>query len=229
MLAARTLVLLLGAAPAADEPLRAGLDVDASQLGEGGGALEQRLETRGQAVLREAEVLSPRGDDDPVVSVKIEALPEDAGYRCAYELRRRGEPIEGTQASSECRLCTDVELESQFTAALERLVPKLAHTDAPADTDTPPPTPVHVDVEPRGWTIGRMGQAGIGVTAVGAAVLGVGLGLAVAGADSVRTSGIATAAVGGAMFVTGVVLLAVDRTRSGRRVSTTATGVRVRF
>jgi hypothetical protein len=228
MLAARILALLLGAAPAGDEPLRAGLDVDASELGDGGDALEQRLETRGQAVLREAEVLSPRGDDDPVVSVKIEALPEDAGYRCAYELRRRGEPIEGTQASSECRLCTDVELESQFTAALERLVPKLSRSEEPMAASVPPPTPTHVDAEPHGWTIGRMGQAGIGVTAVGAGTLGVGLGLAVAGADGVRVSGIATAAIGGAILVTGVVLLAVDRTRSGR-VRATATGMRVRF
>src|SRR5690606_18311295 len=144
-----------------------------------------------------AEVLSPDDADDPLVHVTIEALPDDAGYRCAYEVRRRGEALEGTRASTECRLCTDAELEAQFTAAIERLVAKLPRAEsAPADV-VPPPTSAgsSADEAPRPWTIGRMGQAGIGVAVVGAASLGVGLGLAVAGApdSAARTSGIAAA------------------------------------
>jgi hypothetical protein len=233
MLASTTLALLLAAsAPDEAEPLRAGLEVDASAVGEAGEVLGKRLSTRGQAVLREAEVLSPRDADDPQVHVTVEALPEDAGYRCAYEVRRNGEPIEGTRASTECRLCTDVELESQFTAAIERLVAKIPREETTSTDTVPPPstaTPV-VDEAPRPWAIGRMGQAGIGVSVVGGATLGVGLGLAIAGARSspTQTSGIVVAAVGGAVLVTGIVLLAVDRSRS-TRVTATAAGVRVRF
>jgi hypothetical protein len=230
-----TLAVLLAAAgsPAEDEPLRAALQVDASALGEDGAPLGKRLQRRGEAVLREAEVLGARTDDDPVVSVSVEALPGDAGYRCAFALQRSGEEIAGTQASTECRLCTDVELEEQVTAMIERLVPKLPRPGEPSSTgQVPPPSAASVDVDahPSGWVIGRMGQAGIGVSVVGAAALGVGLGLAVGGADSqaVRGSGIGVAAVGGAVLVTGVVLLAVDRSRSGR-VTPTAAGIRVSF
>jgi hypothetical protein len=231
MLTGPTLALLLTAAssPAESESVRASVHVDASALGDAGDVLGELLQTRGEEVLREAAVVEAHDEADPVVLVKVEPLPGTAGYRCAYELRRDGEVIDGTQASSECRLCTDAELSDQVAAAIARLVPKLPRTGA---EPVPPPRAgaTTVDRDPNAWVIGGMGQAGIGVSVIGAAVLGVGLGLAIGGGDrgAIRVSGIGTAAAGGALLITGVVLLAVDRTRS-RRVTPTAAGLRIAF
>jgi hypothetical protein len=156
-----------------------------------------------------------------------------------YELREGGESVDGTQASTECRLCTDAELEEQVSGAIGRMIARLDR--GATDTQPPPPdeaSPTPVDAASGAWRIGKMGQAGIGVSVVGGFTLGLGLGLAIAEpillskgttrTGALQAPGIATAAVGGALLITGVVLLAVDQARS-RRLTANAGGLTLRF
>lgn len=222
-------------APQPDEPVRAELVVDADALGDPAPAIQRQLQSRGERVLRDAEVLPAASDDDARIEVDVEPLPDDAGFRCKLRVVRGGEVVQGTSATTECRLCTDDELAQQVGEAIERVVariePEVAEaTSDQAESDVPPPVvaaPVDAD---GGWRLGTMGKAGVGLSVGGAAAFGLGMGFAVApllvrqtdgrSGQSVALAGTAVAIVGGAALVSGVVLMLVERKRSRSRRAT---------
>lgn len=212
------------------EPARASVEVDTSALGDDGVALDQRLTTHTQNVMREAEVLPATSEDDPKIVVRVEALPDGAGYRCYYDGRRRGAVIEGSDATSECRLCTDDELAAHIGGGVERLVVRLfadeAEAKAPPSAIRDPRSVPTLD-EPVRWQIGVLGQTGIGLSVGGGFVFGAGLGLALAESLILKdtrkettptgTAGLAVATVGVVALGTGITLMLIDRHRNRRR------------
>lgn len=215
------------------EPARASLQVDASALGEAGPAVEQRLTTRGERVLRDEDVLPGRGAHDALITIRVDTLPDAIGYRYDYNVTRDGELVEGARGAAECRTCSEAELAEQLDDAIERLAQRLGPDEPEAEVPREPPPPV-VDADPAaapvaappGWNVGPMGGAGIVLTGVGGLALGLGVGLAVAEPvllegnaernSTVSVAGLAVAVAGVALSATGVALLLTDRGRSRR-------------
>lgn len=226
------------------EPTRASLQIDASALGEAGPAVEERLTTRGERVLRDGDVLPGRGADDALITIRIDSLPDAIGYRYDYNVTRDGELVEGARGAAECRTCSEAELAEQLDDAIERLVDRLQPEEESAAAEPPPPVVVEPETTvappPPGWNVGRLGGAGIVLTGVGGLALGLGVGLAVAepvllGGNSERNStvsvaGLAVAVAGVAVSATGIALMLTDRGRS-RRASKSArwNGATLRF
>lgn len=233
------LSVALSTDPGPSEPVRAELVVDAEALGDPAPAIERQLKSRGEQALRDAEVLPATSPDDPRIEVAVEPLPDDAGFRCKLRVVQGDQVVEGTSATTECRLCTDDELAKQVGEAIARVAariePEPADEPAPVAADTVPP-PV-VAVSPNGdgaWRLEKLGKAGIGLAVSGGTAFGLGMGFAVApllvresnarSGQSVGLAGTAVAIVGGAALVSGIVLILVDRQRS----LATPTSARVR-
>ncbi len=239
----------LAAAPTA-EPIptvattvvRAELDVEVAG-GDAGAALAERIRVRGEALLRDHEVLPARSPGDPRILIAIESLGESPGYRCRFGAWRGEAVVAGTDGVSLCELCTEAELVEHVGAAIVRVVEQL-----PPQTQPPPPRPVDEPVAGREQgraPLGKLGKAGVGLLA-GGAVIGLAVGVPLLAVRPKTTSveeervervgtkpiGIAMVAVGGALLVTGAVLLALDRSRarkSTRRAVLGPGGVVLRF
>lgn len=234
---------LLLASFTAGAPARASLDVDATALGDAGPAVGARLTTRGERVLRDADILPGKEPSDAIISIRLDTLPDAVGYRYAYTVTRNGELVEGTRGAAECRLCSEAELTDQLDVAITRLAARLQPDEAPDQdepTAVPPPAaaPVPTTGAP-GWTIGPMGGTGIILTGVGGLALGLGAGLAIAepvlldgNADrtgTVSVAGLAVAVAGVALASTGVALMLVERGRSRRRTQARWQGATLHF
>ncbi|MBK6917370.1 MAG: hypothetical protein IPH07_08230 [Deltaproteobacteria bacterium] len=239
----------LAAAPTA-EPIptvattvvRAKLDVEVAG-GDAGAALAERIRVRGEALLRDHEVLPARSPGDPRILIAIESLGESPGYRCRFGAWRGEAVVAGTDGVSLCELCTEAELVEHVGAAIVRVVEQL-----PPQTQPPPPRPLDEPVAGREQgraPLGKLGKAGVGLLA-GGAVIGLAVGVPLLALRPKITSdgqervervgtkpiGIAMVAVGGALLVTGAVLLALDRSRarkSTRRAVLGPGGVVLRF
>ena len=231
-----------GQAPTSDEA-RTSFEVDARDTGPGAEALQERIESRGEAVLREREIL-PGEENDPKLFIRVESLGSDtSGYRCVYEARRDGVVIEGTTGAAECRLCTQSELIEQVEAAVDRIAPRLrvsvteAATEqeaSPSDDAPPDVNRTSADRDDRAGRLGPVGKTGIALSVIGAAGVATGVGLILREPSvlddeptkqlNTRTPGIGAAAGGGAVLLAGVTMIIVDavRRRRGRDASSTA-------
>jgi hypothetical protein len=237
-------VALLLATFVSAAPTRASLDIDASALGDAGPAVEGRLTTRGERVLRDGDVLPGQGPQDALITIRVDTLPDAIGYRYAFTVTRGGELVPGGRGEAECRTCSEAELAEQLDGAIARLIPRLQPEEDEDTTPAEPPPPAVVapapvtPVEPR-WTVGSMGGTGIVLTGVGGLTLGLGVGLAVAEPvlldgnaernSTVRVAGLAVAVSGVALAATGVTLMLIERSRSRRRTSAHLQGATLRF
>ena len=209
---------------AVEAPMRAALEVDASQAGEGHDVIERRVEERGAVVLRDAGILPAQSRDDPSIEVSIaEVGSGDPGYR--YRVAILGE--EGWSTEGTCQLCTEGELVQIVEGALAEAASHLPrHTEPSAapttTTTTPSPTTTTTDRAP----LRPMGKAGVGLVVGGATLLGIGIGLAVAQPrvkddaplekTTTRPPGYALVGIGAAAVITGAVLLSIERTDARR-------------
>jgi hypothetical protein len=232
VLAGCGLVAIPTTALANEAPLRAALDVDASQAGEGHDVIERRIDERGAVVLRDAGILPAQSADDPSIHVAIsEVAGEDPGY--AYRVSIPGEAwkTEGT-----CQLCTEGELVEAVEASLAEAASNLPRPEAqqpvPAPASSKPPAAATSDRPP----LGKLGKAGIGLLAGGALLTGVGIGLAAAPPrvdpdaplekTTTRPPGYVLLGVGAATLIAGAVLLSLDRTQAKRAAVTPTLGPR---
>lgn len=217
--------IALALSVAAAAPVRGGVEVDTSAVGEEGPALRKRIDARAKELLLAAEVMPAREPGDAKIRVAVTpAAGEDPGWTAMVTLDG------AAPRTVACNLCTEGELIDKVAVELEVLIPQMG--EATPDPEAPPPGP---DPEPpRGPTdrpaeiakIGALGVAGIAVGVVGLAGVGAGIGLLakgkppLAGDPSQRKNyvapGGAVLAVGAAALVAGVALLVVDRTRRER-------------
>ncbi|MFO0633293.1 MAG: hypothetical protein U0168_10610 [Nannocystaceae bacterium] len=126
------------AAPAASEsqPIRAGLSIEA-KLRDPKSTLPERIRVRGEALLREREVLPARGEDDPRIVIAIEPLQGAQGYRCRFGAWQGEQAIDGTDGVSLCELCTEGELVEHVGAAITRVVAQLPRDGGTAAATDP--------------------------------------------------------------------------------------------
>lgn len=223
-------------APVTTAVVRAKLDVEVAG-GDAGASLADRIRVRGEALLRDHEVLPARSVDDPRIVIAIESLGESPGYRCRFGAWRGDEVVSGTDGVSVCELCTEAELVEHVGAAIVRVVEQLPPQ---AQTQAPPPRPIDDPAPARRHArapLGTLGKAGVGLLAGGAVLaLAVGVPLVllqrkdtkvqeerVDGVDT-KPVGIAMLAVGGAALVAGAVLLGIDRSRARKPVRRAALG-----
>lgn len=218
-------------------PARASVQVDAAALGDASTSVAQRISSRANTQLREAEVL-PAGPGDPVIEMTILPAPGgEGGYLIQVAMVRDGETVEGTRDALGCDLCTEGELVEKASGIIASLIAKIPR-DEPADTPDPAPAgtadepaqgptetpPVDPGAGDDAKRPTALGWAGIGVGVAGLVMTGVGIPLAVTeeqfddGGDVVREPvsnevGYALIGVGAAAVVAGVVMLAVDLTR----------------
>ena len=240
-------VALLLATLTSAAPTRASLDIDASALGDAGPAVEGRLTTRGERVLRDGDVLPGHGPEDALITIRIDTLPDAIGYRYAFTVTRYGEIVPGGRGEAECRTCSEAELADQLDGALARLVPRLQPEEDDETTTPEPPPPVVAPTPPPDtsgrprWVVGSMGGTGIVLTGIGGLTLGLGTGLAVAEPvlldgnaerkSTVSVAGLAVAVSGFALAATGVTLMLIERSRSRKRTANAARwdGAALRF
>ncbi|MBX7083716.1 MAG: hypothetical protein K1X88_31190, partial [Nannocystaceae bacterium] len=180
------------AAPAEQQPIRADLSIEAT-LRDPKSTLPERIRVRGEALLRDNEVLPARGAQDPRIVIAIEPLSGAQGYRCRFGAWRGEQAIEGTDGVSLCELCTEGELVEHVGAAITRVVGQLprAQGEAPPPGDGTPPDP-----EPprRRGGVASLRGAGIGLTVGGGVALGVGIPLAASRARAAQGGGESAAA-----------------------------------
>ncbi len=209
--------------------VRAELVIEAL-LGDDSANITERSRVRGEALLRNQEVLPARDADDPRIRIRIEAKADGSGYRCRYGAYRGDAVIAGSDGVSVCELCTQAELVDHVEAAIERVVPRLP-VEVPVPVPAPTPAPRTPDTSRAPW--GVLGKTGIGVT--GAGMIGVVAGAVLvsrptgirdSGIDrqqtDYRTPGIVVLSIGLGVAVAGVALILVDRYRARRgRAGTT--------
>jgi hypothetical protein len=217
------------ATTAGDAPLRAELVIEADLGEDASTVLVDRIRVRGEALLRQREVLPARGDGDPKIRIRVETLGDAIGYRCHFGAYDRDGVIAGSDGVSLCKLCTEAELVDHVEAAIDRVVPELP---TPGGVDVPPPR-VEPAAPKRSAPLATVGKAGLGVLIAGVAI-------GIAGAvvisrptevkdtdlvlerTSYRKPGIAVLSVGLAALLVGGALLVVDRVRARRRGGATA-------
>lgn len=220
---------------------RGRLEVDATALGESRDVVVGRIEEMTKVVFEREAVRFADGPDDPVMKILIVPLEGDtAGYRITWQVERSAKEVPGSKGFSDCRLCTEGELVDAVVAGIELSVEKMEVRVEPEPEPVAETTPVEAAPDPttapsedKGTRkLGPMGIAGIALTAVGAAGLGTGIGLAVrkpTPSDSdptrlvdTRKHGYGALAGGAAVAVAGVVLLVLDlrRSRSTARADT---------
>ena len=221
---ALALAIVCTAGPALAEPA-ARLEVDTSELGSIGPVLKERLVERGSQVLRDESIVLG-GPQDPIVRVTITALEgEDPGFD--YEIRLVTHPGEdGASWSERCALCTEAELIDAVAAELDKVAMSLRALgeEREAAEQEPPPPPIveSPPIEPRDQdrVLDTKGKVGVGLLGLGVVAVGTGVGLVLAPArplanDPLRESytqppGYGVLAVGGAVLVTGAVLLGLS-------------------
>ena len=140
--------------------------------------------------------------------------------------------------STTCKACTETELVESITGALADLLPQLsdaAKAAAPAEP-VEPESPPEPEPEKQRKALGTLGIVGVMGMVAGAGLVGTGIPLAlredqIQGASgsstgavsgeveqrSTRPAGIALASIGGAVLVTGLALLVVDRVRKPKK------------
>jgi hypothetical protein len=211
-----------------EAPLRAALEVDAANAGEGHDVIERRVEERGAVVLRDAGVLPAQSRNDPMIHVTIsEVGTQDPGYR--YRVAIAAE--HGWSAEGTCHLCTEGELVQKVEATLAEAASHLPHNEGAVER-VPPPSAAReparqgdADRPPLG-KLGKLGKTGVGLLVGGTVLTGIGIGLAVATPrvkedaplekTTTRPPGYALVGIGAATLITGAVLLSIDRTRARR-------------
>lgn len=211
-----------------EAPLRAALEVDAANAGEGHEVIERRVEERGAVVLRDAGVLPAQSRNDPMILVTIsEVGTQDPGYR--YRVAIAAE--HGWSAEGTCQLCTEGELVQKVEATLAEAASHLPrHETAASPAPVPPPSAAARKPETQSDAdrprLGKLGKTGIGLLVGGTVLTGIGIGLAVAQPrvkedeplekTTTRPPGYALVGVGAATLITGAVLLSIDRTKARR-------------
>lgn len=210
------------AAPAADDaPRRAELVIEA-ELGDASAVVVDRVRVRGEALLRQREVLPGRGAADPQIRIRIEPIGDEPGYRCHFGAWTADAVVPGSDGTSLCKLCTEAELVDHVEAAIERVVPRIPVEAAPVVAPAPVAPP------PGRAPLSVLGKAGIGVLAAGVAATIAGavivtrptkvqeMGLSREQTEF-RTPGLAVLGIGVAVAIAGLALVAVDRHRARRR------------
>lgn len=238
-------------APAQEDPeVFASVKVDAEGFGEVGSKVSTRVVAEAETTLEAEGIKRRTGVDDIVVFLKVTPPPSgDEGYMLGIAVTHLGQPITET-IEADCELCVEDELIELVDAKIRELLPKIrehmaqvqadaaaAAAEAQAEEPEPepeiePPPPI-VEEEPKG--MGGKGKAGAALLGLGAAGAVAGVIMAVRpptqispdnGYELRRTQppGYATLAVGGALLVTGAVLLVLD-SRERKRSRPKATSV----
>jgi hypothetical protein len=215
-----TPVPALAAAPAAaptERVVRAGLVIDTSALGAAAEGVKERIRVRGEAQLREGDVLPARSDEDPRVTIAVEPLGAEPGYRCTFAVREGDEVVAGTEGTSLCQLCTEDELVDHVDAAIERVVPQIPASTS--STPAPVTTPVLPPAE-RTPELRALGKAGLALSISGSVLVGVGSGLAARqnpdddeGLPAGFIGGLALVSISVPLLVAGLAMVAVDMRR----------------
>jgi len=183
-----------------------------------------------------------------VIRIKVSRYgDQDLHSRADVALLEVGADAPRVARTVECELCRDGDLVMKVGTEVGRLSAQVLYEPATAEDepDDPGGVPAGEAAEPRAddqagepqtaeraKVIGPLGYAGIGSAVLGAAGLASGIPLALrsdesrGGADGAeirrtRPTGIALASIGGALLMTGAVLVSVDLVRRGkqRRVS----------
>jgi len=239
------------APPQEDPEVFASVKVDAEGFGEVGSKVSTRVVAEAQTTLEGEGIKRRTGVDDIVVFLKVTPPPSgDEGYMLGIAVTHLGQPITDT-IEADCELCVEDELIELVDAKIRELLPKIrehmaqVQADAAAaaaeaqaaeepepepEPEVPPPI---VPEEPKG--MGGKGKAGAALLGLGAAGAVAGVIMAIRpptqdspdnGYDlrSTKPPGYATLAVGGALLVTGAVLLVLD-SRERKRSRPIATSV----
>ena len=246
-----TSVRAVTAPPQEDSEVFASVKVDAEGFGEVGSKVSTRVVAEAESTLETEGIKRRTGVDDIVVFLKVTPPPSgDEGYMLGIAVTHLGQPITET-VEADCELCVEDELIELVDAKVRELLPKIrehmaqvradAAAAAAAETEVEepepepeiePPPPI-IDDEPKG--MGGKGKAGAALLGLGAAGAVAGVIMAVReptqvspdnGYELRRTQppGYATLAVGGALLVTGAVLLVLD-SRDRKRSRPKATSV----
>ena len=213
---------------------RASLTVDTSDLGETGPIVKRRIQERGNIVMRDRSIVPGTSDADPEIVVTVE---DATGEEPGYTLRLRIELSEGKGPSRTalCKLCTESELVAMAESELVVLLAELPEASDPSQTTAPKSDPDPVlppdQTRPPG-KLGPMGKSGAALIAVGGAAVVTGSILAALPPEPLpedplkvrdtAPAGFVTLGLGAAVAFTGVVLLAIDVTRSKHRTSARA-------
>ncbi len=225
---ALTLALTLAPTPAralAPAPsngvVRAALSIDTTALGPAAEGVKERIRVRGEAQLREEDVLPAKSAEDPVIAIAVEPLGKEPGYRCTFAVKKGDEIVAGTEGTTLCQLCTEDELVDHVDAAIERVVPQIpvstsSTTAAAGGAPQPIAPPPARTPELRG-----LGRGGLALAIVGGVAVGVGVGLAARQVPEgerspgpMRVGGITLASISVGMLVAGLAMVAVDLRRN---------------
>ena len=212
----------------AEQPPRAALRVDTEALGTSDDPLKAKIVEVATSIFTQEGFADALDDQDPRIVIVVERTgnEENPGFVVGFSIEKGDEVVPGSARQSDCSLCTRTELVERIEKELPALL-KLAldhQTEREVengDGDIGGDGDGDGDVDPVDQRkIGPMGFAGIGLSVVGAAGVGVGVGLAVKGFEPIlpaerqlkdyRTPGNVILAIGGAALIAGVVMIAVD-------------------
>jgi hypothetical protein len=233
----------VAAEPAEAAPLRAGLEIDASELGSTGTLLEERIADHVEAALRAEEVLSRRSRDDGTISIKLRDRATSGGFAFDVHAELAGEAVPEASRTEICERCDEGELVTAISESVVGTLPALRERQ-PRSTLEPgaqPPPPeltgpgsdpgrAGAAIDDRARRLGPLGKAGIGILVGGIAGTVVGA-VFVARGEQVSSApgevttrgrdfdvpGVVLLATGGAATAAGVIMLVADRARSRRR------------
>lgn len=210
------------AEPALSEPA-----VDTSQLGDLGMLITPRL------IDATAPVLADAGIEPSMASIRITFLNAENFEYAIRVVLDPSKSLDNAPVLKTCRGCmTDQLIEATVAAvnsAIERKAarePKMPDPE-PDPKDAPPPTTSPQDTEPTKNGLSPMGWGGVAALGLGVASVATGgafLGIGERRPDDdksqirdFRPSGYGLLGVGGALVITGVALIVVDRVRAKRR------------
>lgn len=201
-----------------------GVAIWTETTGDTGVALRAWVEECAQQVLEQRA--SPLGPE-ALIRIMVHGGPYD--YRVRLELVHRDRRLDDQPQALRCECGSDEMLERlgvAIEAAAERLAAQRAAEATQAARAEPSRTMVLSDTS-RGRSerhLGRLGWAGIGMSALGASALGTGIALALPPDElriidsmpyrrSTHPAGVALVAGGGVVLATGVVMIVVDLVR----------------
>ncbi len=219
-------LLFAGDAEAA-APMRASIEVEAEALGDDAAPIARTVADAGDVVLRDADVLPARNDDDGTIRVQLSPLT-DGGYGYITWGERGGSEVAGTRSEGQCAGCSSEDLAQAVAQAIEAMLEPMRATVAveetppPVEEPEPVPTPEPHDDGGR-VRIGALGVGGIVLMGVGVGAIGGGAALLARGRElerapedpsrlegkDFRPGGGALFAVGVAAVITGAVMLFV--------------------